>query len=185
MMIKQEVINFTIFLILGIIISCVLDVFRTLRKIKKKNSIYVIALQDIIFFLIATIITIACTLNIIKDNIRGYMFIAIVIGIAISRITISKLLIKIYSKIIITFSWFVNFLCVPISLWASVVLKIIKKVAKKCCKLFFLMINLKCKLLTVFGNMNNFKKVRGLFKNEKKSRKYEEKTKRQKEEKVF
>ena len=180
MMIKQEVINFTIFLILGIIISCVLDVFRTLRKIKKKNSIYVIALQDIIFFLIATIITIACTLNIIKDNIRGYMFIAIVIGIAISRITISKLLIKIYSKIIITFSWFVNFLCVPISLWASVVLKIIKKVTKKCCKLFFLMINLKCKLLTVFDIKNNFN-IRGLFKNEKKSRKYEEEKKFEKE----
>ena len=183
MMIKKELINFFVFLILGIIISCIFDIFRTLRKIKKKNSIYTVTIQDIIFFVLATIITIVCILDIIKDNVRGYMFIAIVIGIVLSRAVLSKLLIKIYSKIIITFSWFVNFLCVPISLWASVVLKIIKKVAKKCCKLFFLMINLKCKLLTVFDIKNNFN-IRGLFKNEKKSRKYE-KEKKHKKEKVF
>ena len=177
-MIKKELINFFVFLILGIIISCIFDIFRTLRKIKKKNSIYTVTIQDIIFFVLATIITIVCILDIIKDNVRGYMFIAIVI--VLSRAVLSKLLIKIYSKIIITSSWFVNFLCVPISLWISLGLKIIKKVIKKCCKLFFLMINLKCKLLTVFSTMNNFK-IRGLFKNEKKSRKYEEEKKFEKE----
>ena len=180
MMIKKELINFFVFLILGIIISCIFDIFRTLRKIKKKNSIYTVTIQDIIFFVLATIITIVCILDIIKDNVRGYMFIAIVIGIVLSRAVLSKLLIKIYSKIIITSSWFVNFLCVPISLWISLGLKIIKKVIKKCCKLFFLMINLKCKLQTVFSTMNNFK-IRGLFKNEKKSRKYEEEKKFKKE----
>ena len=180
MMIKKELINFFVFLILGIIISCIFVIFRTLRKIKKKNSIYTVTIQDIIFFVLATIITIVCILDIIKDNVRGYMFIAIVIGIVLSRAVLSKLLIKIYSKIIITSSWFVNFLCVPISLWISLGLKIIKKVIKKCCKLFFLMINLKCKLLTVFSTMNNFK-IRGLFKNEKKSRKYEEEKKFKKE----
>ena len=138
MMIKKELINFFVFLILGIIISCIFDIFRTLRKIKKKNSIYTVTIQDIIFFVLATIITIVCILDIIKDNVRGYMFIAIVIGIVLSRAVLSKLLIKIYSKIIITSSWFVNFLCVPISLWVSLGLKIIKKVIKKCCKLFFL-----------------------------------------------
>lgn len=180
MMIKKELINFFVFLILGIIISCIFDIFRTLRKIKKKNSIYTVTIQDIIFFILATIITIICILDIIKDDVRGYMFLAIVMGIALSRAVLSKLLIKIYSKIILTSSWFVNFLCVPISLWFSLGLKIIKKVIKKCCKLFFLMINLKCKLLTVFDTMNNFK-IRGLFKNEKKSRKYEEEKKFEKE----
>ncbi|MBR2785485.1 MAG: spore cortex biosynthesis protein YabQ [Clostridia bacterium] len=184
-MIKNELFSFLLFFTLGIVISCILDIFRTLRIIKKKNSIYVVAIQDIIFFSIVTIITTIGMIYTVKDRVRWYMFLALLLGIIVSRITISKALIKVYSNLFSMFSSFVKFLCVPISLWLCICKKIIKKLSKKCCKMFFLMINLKCKLLTVFGNMNNFKKVRGLFKNEKKSRKHEEKTKRQKEEKVF
>lgn len=184
-MINNELFSFLLFITLGILISCILDIFRTLRKIKQNNSIYIVAMQDILFFSIVTTITIIGLIHTVKDRVRGYMFLAIVIGIIISRITISKYIIKVYSKIFSAISGIVKFLCVPIDLWFCVCRKIIEKLIKKCCKLFFLMINLKCKLLTVFSNKNNFNKVRGLFKNEKKSRKHEEKTKRQKEEKVF
>lgn len=184
-MIKTELFSFLLFFTIGIIISCILDIFRALRKVKKRNSFFVVTIQDIIFFSIVTIITIIGMVYIVKDRVRWYMYMAILLGIITSRLTLSNALILVYSKVINSFSAFVKFLCVPISLWLCICKKIIKKVSKKCCKMFFLMINLKCKLLTVFGNMNNFKKVRGLFKNEKKSRKYEEKTKRQKEEKVF
>ena len=44
--------DFIFFIILGIIISCIFDIFRTLRKVQKKNSIYVVMIQDIIFFII-------------------------------------------------------------------------------------------------------------------------------------
>ena len=46
--------DFIFFIILGIIISCIFDIFRTLRKVQKKNSIYVVMIQDIIFFVIIT-----------------------------------------------------------------------------------------------------------------------------------
>ena len=182
-MIKNELFSFLLFFTLGIVISCILDIFRTLRIIKKKNSIYVVAIQDIIFFSIITIITIIGMIYTVKDRVRWYMFLALLLGIIVSRITISKALIKVYSNLFSMFSGFVKFLCVPISLWLCICKKIIKKLSKKCCKMFFLMINLKCKLLTVFDIKNNFN-IRGLFKNEKKSRKYE-KEKKHKKEKVF
>ena len=75
----------------------------------------------------------------------------------------------------------VKFLCVPIELWIGISCKISQKIAKKCCKLFSLMINLKCKLLNVFSKKNNFRR-RGL-KNEKGSRS-KRKKKSKKEKKV-
>ena len=179
-MIKTELFSFLLFFTIGIIISCILDIFRALRKVKKRNSFFVVTIQDIIFFSIVTIITIIGMVYIVKDRVRWYMYMAILLGIITSRLTLSNALILVYSKVINSFSAFVKFLCVPINLWLCICKKIIKKVSKKCCKMFFLMINLKCKLLTVFDTMNNFK-IRGLFKNEKKSRKYEEEKKFEKE----
>jgi spore cortex biosynthesis protein YabQ len=181
MSIVKQFNDFLFFVILGIIISCIFDIFRTLRKVRKKNSIYVIMAQDIIFFAIITILTIIYMINIIDDRIRVYMFLAMGLGVAISRKILSKFLIKIYSIIFYTLRGSVKFLCVPLELWICIFCKIMKKVIKKCCKLFSLMINLKCKLLTVFGNMNNFKR-RGLN-NGKKSRS-ERKKKYKKEKKV-
>ncbi len=173
--------DFIFFILLGIIISCIFDIFRTLRKVRKKNSIYVVMIQDVIFFVIITILTAIYMINVIDDRIRLYMFLAMGIGVAISRKIISKSLIKIYSAIYYTVSNCVKFLCVPLELWKSVICKIIKKVIKKCCKLFSLMINLKCKLLSIFNKKNNFRR-RGL-KNGKESRN-ERKKKNKKEKKV-
>lgn len=170
--------DFIFFIILGIIISCIFDIFRTLRKVQRKNSIYVVMIQDIIFFIIITILTTIYMINVIDDRIRLYMFLAIGIGIAISRKIISKSLIKFYSAIFYTIKSSVKFLCVPIELWGSVICKIIKKIIKKCCKLFSLMINLKCKLLTIFSKMNNFRR-RGL-KYDKKSKDERKKCKKEK-----
>lgn len=173
--------DFIFFIILGIIISCIFDIFRTLRKVQKKNSIYVVMIQDIIFFIIITVLTTIYMINIIEDRLRFYMFLAMGIGIAISRKVISKSLIKFYSAIFYTIKSSVKFLCVPLELWINVICKIIKKLVKKCCKLFSLMINLKCKLLTVFNKKNNFRR-RG-FGNGKKSSK-ERKKKCKKEKKI-
>ena len=174
--------DFIFFVILGIIISCIFDIFRTLRKVQKKNSIYVVMIQDIIFFVIITILTAIYMVNVIDDRVRVYMFVAMAIGVAISRKIISKSLIKFYSTIFYTILNSIKFLCVPLELWKSIICKITKKITKICCKLFSLMINLKCKLLSVFGKKNNFKGKRGLN-NETKSTD-ERKKKRKKEKKV-
>ena len=94
MSILNQVNDFIFFIILGIVISCIFDIFRTLRKIKNRNSIYVVMIQDIIFFIIITIVSILYMIAILDDNIRFYMFVAIIIGIALSRKIISRYLIK-------------------------------------------------------------------------------------------
>ncbi len=180
MSILKQVNDFIFFIMLGIVISCIFDIFRTLRKIRKKNSIYVVMIQDIIFFIIITIVSIIYIVTILDDNIRFYMFIAMIIGIALSRKIISKYLIKLYSMLFYSIKNFVLFLCVPLELNYCIICKFMQKISKKCCKMFSFMITLKCKLLSNLKN-NNLRK-RGL-KNENKSR-CNKKRKGKKEKKV-
>lgn len=170
--------DFIFFLILGVIISCIFDIFRTLRKVQKSNSIYVVMLQDIIFFLIVTLITTVYMIKVIDDRVRVYMFVAIGIGIAISRKVISKVLINIYSIVLFSVKGIFEFINLPLKLHFELICKIVKKIIKKCCKLFFVMVNLKCKLLSVFGKMSIFKRKRGL--NNGSKSKYERKKSRKK-----
>ena len=114
-------------------------------------------IQDIIFFIIITIVSILYIITILDDNIRFYMFAAIIIGIALSRKIISKYLIKFYSIVFYGIKNFILFLCVPLELNYYIICNIMKKISKKCCKMFSFMITLKCKLLSNLKS-NNFKK---------------------------
>lgn len=182
MSVVKQITDLIFFCILGIIISCIFDVFRTLRKMKKKNSIYVVMIQDIIFFVITTIITVIYMIKMLDDNIRFYMFLAMFLGIILSRKFISKYLIKFYSIIFYTIKSFIKFLCVPLELVSCIFCKLIKKIIKKCCKLFSVVINFNCKLLTVWAKRDNLKRRRGL-KFYEKSR-YERKKNGKKEKKI-
>lgn len=157
MSVSAQITNFFIFFVLGIIISCIFDIFRTLRKIKKKNSIYVVMVQDIIFFIIITIISVIYLLVILREEIRAYMFIGAVCGILFSRKIISKYLMSIYYKIYIMFRDFFLFIFLPFELCFVVMYKIFKKIVEKCCKLFLLMINLKYRILNVLVTTRNKK----------------------------
>ena len=165
MSVTYQLTKFVIFFILGIIISCIFDIFRTLRKIKKKNSIYVVMIQDIIFFIIITFITIIYLLLVLREEIRAYMFFAIGLGILFSRKVISKYLMNLYYRIYMVLRGIILF--IPVELNFIVIYKLFKKIMEKCCKLFFLMINLKCKLLNVLKTTRDNLKRRGLKNNER------------------
>ena len=175
MSIIAQINDFLFFILLGIIISCIFDIFRTLRRIQKTNSIYVVMIQDIIFFVIITIISVIYITTILTKDLRLYMLIAIIIGIIISRRIRSKPLIKFYSAIFETIKYILEFIFYPMQLYFTFIYKLIKKIKEKCCKLFSHMINLKCNLLSVFKKNKIFKK-RGLknerkFKNKRKGKK--------------
>lgn len=182
MSVSKQLIDVIFFVILGIIISCLFDLFRAIRKIRKNNSMYVVMLQDIIFFILATIITVMYIIKVIDNNIRVYMFLAMLIGVAISRKIVSKYLIMLYTWIFKSINFIIKFLCVPLELLSCIICKLIKKIIKKCCKLFSLMINLKCKLLSVWAKINNLRRRRGLNFYEKS--KYERKKGYKKEKKI-
>lgn len=160
MSVSYQLTTFVLFFILGIIISCIFDIFRTLRKIKKKNSIYVVMIQDIIFFIIITIVSIVYLLLVLKEEIRGYMFIAASIGVLFSRKIISRYLINFYYKTYIAIRSIFLFIALPIELFFIVIYKLIKKIVKKCCKLFLLMVNLKYRILNVLVTTRNKKSLK-------------------------
>lgn len=70
--------EFIEFVFIGILIALVFDFFRAYRKYKKVNYIGVI-FQDIIFFLIVSIIIIFSIIYILDSNIRIYIFLAVII----------------------------------------------------------------------------------------------------------
>ena len=69
--------EFIEFVALGILIALIFDFFRAYRKYKKVNYIGVI-FQDIIFFLIVSLIIIFSIVYILDSNIRIYIFLAVI-----------------------------------------------------------------------------------------------------------
>lgn len=68
--------EFIEFIGVGVIIALIFDFFRAIRKLKKVDTIGVI-IQDILFFLITSVIIVVSIIYILDSNIRLYIFLAI------------------------------------------------------------------------------------------------------------
>ena len=89
--------TFFIFLIIGIIIGIIFDFFRIIRKTYKlKNNI--IQIQDLIFWIISGIIVAYGIFKYSYGEIRAYLFLGIVLGIAMYILTISNKILEIGTK---------------------------------------------------------------------------------------
>lgn len=90
---------FFIFIINGIIIAFIFDLFRISRKTFKTPD-FLTYIEDILFWIITCIILAYSIYTYNNGEIRFYMFIGLLIGAIIYIITISKYIIKIFVKII-------------------------------------------------------------------------------------
>ncbi|MCI8965509.1 MAG: hypothetical protein HFJ43_04075 [Clostridia bacterium] len=101
---------FLIFIIIGILISFIFDIFRILRKVYKFTNL-MIYIQDIVFWIIAGVITLFSIFKFNSGNIRLYLFFSMFIGVILYTCSLSnniraigtiimKLLNTIISKII-------------------------------------------------------------------------------------
>lgn len=101
----QEVYNqlfcLLIFIITGILIGVLFDIFRILRKSFHTSDI-ITYIQDILFWLLAGSIMLFSIFTFNHGEIRSYVFIGILIGIAIYMLVISRFFIK-FSVAIIQF----------------------------------------------------------------------------------
>ena len=131
---------FGIYSICGIIIGIFFDLFRILRRSFKTPDI-VTYIEDIIF-----------VFN--NGELRLYIFFAIILGIAIYLLTISKFFIKINVKILITLKNFIKkillILVYPLRLFKNIICKTILKPFR---------------ILTI--NINNVLKAKKMKKNKK------------------
>lgn len=116
----SQVYSFGIFLITGILIGFIFDIFRIVRKTFKSSDL-VTYIEDMLFWIICGLILIYSIFIFNNGEIRAYIFIAIFLGIIIYILTISHFFVIIGYK----FSNFVKNMLLNIFF---ILLKILKKV---------------------------------------------------------
>lgn len=84
---------FLIFILIGIIIGILFDIFRILRK-AFKTSDFMTYIQDILFWIISGIILIYSIFVFNNGELRAYIFLSLFIGIITYMLTISRYFIK-------------------------------------------------------------------------------------------
>lgn len=98
-MVTNQAYLFLIFTIDGIIIGILFDIFRILRKSFKTSNI-VTYIEDIIFWMLTGVIILYSIFTFNNGEIRLFMFLGILLGIAFYLLLFSKYIIKISVKII-------------------------------------------------------------------------------------
>lgn len=148
--VSEQIIDFLEFVMIGILISLIFDFFRAYRNVnKKRSSVVSVMFQDILYFLIATVIIILGIIYILDSSLRVYVFVAILLGICIYTSLLSSIFVKIYSTLIEVTIYTFRFVFLPFNLSLQITRKtysFFKKNIKKCCKKIFYMISFKCKV---------------------------------------
>lgn len=143
MYVSTQALDFVEFVLIGTIIGIIFDFFRGYRKVKQTNTTEVI-IQDIVYFILATIIIIFSIINLLDSQIRLYIFIALLLGCTIYFSTISRYIIKLYILFFQMANEIISTIFLPLILGIQIfqkICKILKKIWKKCCKLFLYMIS--------------------------------------------
>ena len=173
--IKQETIQFFIFIALGISFSFIFDFFRALRK-GRKPSVFKVYLQDTIYFLLIGSILIYSMINYTADSFRLYFLIGIVLGITFYIGFFGNNIMMLFTRLINAWNEILSFVFLPLSVFNELFAKqiyILKKFVIKCCKKISYMVNsnytnVKKWLFNKINKRGNVKNVKGCIKNIKK-----------------
>lgn len=152
---------FLIFVVNGILIGLLFDIFRILRKSFKTND-FVTYLEDILFWILTGLILLYSIFIFNNGEIRLYMFLGVLLGCTLYMLLFSSYVIKINVKIILflknTIGKTLSILFLPIKCTYQLLKKIFQK------PISFMIINIR-KFSTNLGG-----KVINLFKFNKNSK---------------
>ena len=151
----EQLISFMYFIIIGIILSIIFDIFRILRRTIKTSDIMT-NIQDILFCIITGIVILFSIFYFNKGQLRLYIFIGIMLGITFYMIFISKYFIKINVMIINFIKKILYFLIKPLLILINFTKKLIFR------PISFIIINVKC------FTIKNLQKIKKVTKKEKK-----------------
>lgn len=147
---------FLIFIITGLLIGILFDIFRILRK-SFKTSDFITYVQDMLFWTLAGFLIIFSIYKFNSGEIRIFIFVGLLLGIIFYLLTISKYFITINVKIITFISKVFKkvFIC-PIRF----IFKVINKIIIRPISRFFYKIcqNSSKKIKNIVKNKNKFKK---------------------------
>lgn len=145
-MLSEETIIFFIFVIYGLCVSIIYDIFRALRKTQKKTTPKIVLIQDVIYIMIISIMIIGLMYKYIKSDLRVYLMLASILGVVIYYSIFGNSIRKIFEKIISLWQVIFEFLFITMEPYKELFNKHIKKfmkIVKKCCKRNSYMINSK------------------------------------------
>ena len=96
---NNQLLEFFIYVISGILISIFFDVFRALRKSFKTSNL-ITYIEDLIFWIIVGLFLIWEIFTVSYGELRSYIFIALLLGIIIYLFAFSKYFLKISVKVL-------------------------------------------------------------------------------------
>ena len=127
-MIYNQALLFLIFIVNGIFIGMLFDIFRILRKSFKTKDL-ITYIEDLLFWILTGIIILYSIFTFNNGEIRLYMILAIILGTIFYMIIFSKYIIKTNIFIILylkkTFKILFNFLNIPIHYIYIIIRKLI------------------------------------------------------------
>lgn len=125
----EQIRIFSIFLVLGIIVSIIFEIFRVLRK-NVKTSYLATSIEDIVYILISGFLLFKSILTFANGHIRFYIFFAFFIGIIIYFLTIKNFCDIILTVIIKTILIIIKYISLPIKYCCLLLTKYTKKLKK-------------------------------------------------------
>lgn len=150
-MVINQTLLFLIFMLDGIIIGLIFDIFRISRKTIKTID-FITIIEDFIFWILTAIILLYSIFTFNNGEIRWFIFIATIIGFILYIITVSSYIIKINVTII-------NFIKEIIKKVFNIIIapfKILFNFIKKICfsPILFIIVNIKKNINILLNNMN-------------------------------
>lgn len=121
---------FLIFILNGIFIGIVFDVFRILRRSFKTPN-FVTYIEDSLFWIISALIIMYSLFIFNNGQFRAYIFIAIFIGLAIYMLFCSKIVINISVKIVLSTKKIISSVLKVILLPINIIYKFVKRLLGK------------------------------------------------------
>lgn len=145
---------FYVFLLTGILIGLIFDIFRILRK-SFKTSDFVTIIQDIIFFIISSSLILYTVFKFNNGEIRSFVLIGLISGICIYLLIFSKIFIKINVEIINFIKKIIKRIITIILYPFNLLWNLIRKIFLK--PISFIFINFKKSIGNYFRNMSKIK----------------------------
>ena len=110
---SHQIINFGWSVVLGILFCVLYDVLRAFRKVISFSAVSIF-FQDILFSLTVAFVTFTYLLSVTNGELRGFVFVGILLGFSLSRVSLSivlvlflkKLFSLIYSFFSVVSNWF-------------------------------------------------------------------------------
>ena len=120
-MAQNQAYLFLVFSLTGVAIGILFDFFRILRRSIKTSNI-VTYIQDILFWSLTGIIVLYNIWYFNNGELRIFVFLGLILGILIYMATLSSIIVKIFTRIMI---FLINILKVPFKMIYKIISKII------------------------------------------------------------